>query len=427
MRRGFATLAGFHRHEPGNGDHVDLFHPMLTKPTASALIRPFYPALDGIRAIAFLMVFANHYGNMACNWQIFEWGWTGVDLFFVLSGFLITGILYDSLHRSDYFRNFYIRRALRIFPLFYGFWIVILLLVPVLHFTLNRYNLAMAAYVGNFFLSGLIVARKLQLFHLAYGSLHHPGHYSYISITPLWSLCVEEQFYLVWPAVIYFVRSRKVLLRVCFTVIALTPFARALYMHRYPQLAGVGGIYVNSFLRLDTLLVGAAVALWLREHSPSAVNVRRAAWAAILIALTTLVASLTIFVKNAAEVSVTNRVTSTVGFTLIAITGAGLLLLAIDPSTRISRWLQYRPLVSLGRISYGLYFFHGLFSNAFFTLSRFLWPHHLAFLVPLAAFAVALTAASLSFRFVESPFLRLKPVLAPRPGAADDPPPILVG
>ena len=73
----------------------------------SDLLRSFYPSLDGLRAVAILLVFWVHFGGTVWAYQVFQWGWVGVDVLFVLSGFLITGILYDSLQRSDYFRNFY--------------------------------------------------------------------------------------------------------------------------------------------------------------------------------------------------------------------------------------------------------------------------------------------------------------------------------
>jgi peptidoglycan/LPS O-acetylase OafA/YrhL len=102
--------------------------------TQSSLIRPYYPALDGLRGVAFLMVFSLHDIALASSASILKWGFAGVDLFFVLSGFLITGILYDSLDRNHFFSNFYARRALRIWPLFYGLWLLLLLLTPFFHF-----------------------------------------------------------------------------------------------------------------------------------------------------------------------------------------------------------------------------------------------------------------------------------------------------
>ena len=92
--------------------------------------RAFYPALDGLRAIAFLMVFGQHYLQL-------PWGWAGVDLFFVLSGFLITGILFDTCDDSHRIRNFYVRRTLRIFPLYYGVMLALLLMQPIIHWHLN--------------------------------------------------------------------------------------------------------------------------------------------------------------------------------------------------------------------------------------------------------------------------------------------------
>src|ERR1700722_7833144 len=93
----------------------------------------FYPALDGLRAIAVLMVFYQHYYP---NFRMgLNWGWAGVDIFFVLSGFLITGILYDTQNAAHRFRNFYVRRTLRIFPLYYGVLLLALLLTPLLHWT----------------------------------------------------------------------------------------------------------------------------------------------------------------------------------------------------------------------------------------------------------------------------------------------------
>jgi peptidoglycan/LPS O-acetylase OafA/YrhL len=105
--------------------------------------RAFYPALDGLRAIAFLMVFFQHYTSVA-------WGWTGVNIFFVLSGFLITGILFDSRDDPHRARTFYIRRTLRIFPLYYGIFLVLFLATPILHWHWSWAWIAWPLYLGNF-------------------------------------------------------------------------------------------------------------------------------------------------------------------------------------------------------------------------------------------------------------------------------------
>src|SRR5665213_3289728 len=104
--------------------------------------RVYFPALDGIRAMAFLMVFAGHYLRL-------PWGWAGVDVFFVLSGFLITGILFDTRDELHRVRNFYVRRTLRIFPLYYAVFLVLALVYPIFHWNWNWVWLVWPAYVGN--------------------------------------------------------------------------------------------------------------------------------------------------------------------------------------------------------------------------------------------------------------------------------------
>jgi peptidoglycan/LPS O-acetylase OafA/YrhL len=396
-------------------------------PHCSPVLKPFYPALDGLRALAFLAVFLTHYGVVVCGWPILQWGWAGVDVFFVLSGFLITGILYDTLHRRDFFRNFYIRRTLRIFPLFYGFWLLMLLLTPVLKVAWNRYDLAVALYIGNFFRAGgmLGLHANPELLKFLIGAEH--GHHLQFEIGPLWSLCVEEQFYLVWPAVVWAVRSRRKLLVICATVIVVEPFLRELYWHLWPSSAQAGAIYFNTFTRIDTLLMGAAIALWLRgPHAPEA-RVRGAAYVFTLAPLPVL--ALLVHGTHAPPMTgwTGNHVVATIGLTLIAFFSAGLLMLAALPGTWLYRALRIAPLTYIGRISYGLYFFHALPINIFINLGLASPQHHYIRMLFLPiTFAYAFLAAWLSFRYLESPFLRLKDRLAPRPGAVNDPPPVAV-
>jgi peptidoglycan/LPS O-acetylase OafA/YrhL len=168
----------------------------------------YFPALDGLRAVAFLMVFSNHYLNRT-------WGIAGVDVFFVLSGFLITGILFDTRDEQHRARNFYLRRTLRIFPLYYGCMVLLLLACPVFRWQWDCRWLLWPAYLGNFarFLhpaapyslfqrmaDAQVLSRafpRVQLFF---------GHF--------WSLCVEEQFYLVWPWFVFWIQDRKRLIYV---------------------------------------------------------------------------------------------------------------------------------------------------------------------------------------------------------------------
>ena len=197
------------------------------------------PALDGLRGIAVLLVLAFH-----CRYFFPPWmeksarptldvlGWSGVDLFFVLSGYLITGILLDTKDSSSYFRTFYARRSLRIFPLYFSFVAAVLLLAQ---------------------------WRVHGFWYLTYLSNWQPGHGvndGYLS--HLWSLAIEEQFYLIWPAVVWFVppgRLKWICIALAVTAAGLRPFAGS-----QDQAA-----YRLTPCRMDSLALGAFVAIGMRH------------------------------------------------------------------------------------------------------------------------------------------------------------------
>jgi peptidoglycan/LPS O-acetylase OafA/YrhL len=385
----------------------------------SPLIRPFYPALDGVRAIAILLVFTWHYCRPVSNSAVFTWGWIGVNIFFVLSGFLITGILVDSLDRPNFFRNFYVRRSLRIFPLYYAIWLFFLLATPLLHFQWNRYVVAMAFYFGNFFKGGMLIHPDPGILLFT----RHPDHTSGILVDHFWSLCVEEQFYLVWPLLVWVIRSRRQLLWLCLCMVALGPIGRAAYQLTHASTPNYNVLYYNSFARADALFLGAAVAIWLRISAPTPRALR---WLALtsLIAPPLLLVSLRSFETATFLFPVYDPLILTIGFTLINIASAGLLLLAIESKSILTSILQLRPLVLIGRVSYGLYIFNELIFLYITGHMRHVTTPFTRFLFPIVAFIVTLAISLLSFRYIESPFLSLKKKLAPRPGATEDPPPV---
>ena len=158
-------------------------------------------ALDGLRGIAILLVVFSHFvSNLRIPADGWAWplvsiahaGWAGVDLFFVLSGFLITGILVDARGSSTYFKSFYARRALRILPAYYGFLLAIFVVLPLLHLGAGDNYMLARQHQGWYWL-------HLTNVMMAIGEL--PGHGPYPS-TLFWSLAVEEQFYLIWPAIV---------------------------------------------------------------------------------------------------------------------------------------------------------------------------------------------------------------------------------
>jgi peptidoglycan/LPS O-acetylase OafA/YrhL len=151
-----------------------------------------FPALDGIRALAVTMVFIAHFGGGSHGGKVLQLVneirqrcWTGVDLFFVLSGFLITGILFDTRNDSHFFKRFFARRSVRIFPVFYLVFTILLLLTPIFQYQWRWLHLTFLVYLGNLFGN-----YDFSLYELL--SANHPT--AKVSLGHLWSLCVEEQF-----------------------------------------------------------------------------------------------------------------------------------------------------------------------------------------------------------------------------------------
>ncbi len=397
----------------------------LSHASQPSLIRPFYPALDGLRAIAFLVVFSFHYIRNFWDDEVWRWGWVGVDLFFALSGFLITGILYDSLQRNDYFKGFYIRRSLRIFPLYYGFFLALLLLTPLLHVQWHLANLAMVFYVGNFFIPGGLMGHHMRPDLLLFTIPWLRSHPHMLLMDQFWTLCVEEQFYLVWPAVLWFVRTRQTLLRLCLGLLVLFPLLRTAYLLFAPDAINQmhhGMLYWNTFARADALIAGAAIALWLRGPAAPLPSIRRAA---LFMTFGAPILLVVLFIlKPQPQLSVFEPMISTIGFSLVAVTASGVLLLALERESYFTSALQARPLVKMGRLTYGMYFYHNLFFPDFAAHSVWARSHHVLFLVPVFALAATYIVATLSFRLLESPFLRLKSRYAPRPNAVSDPFPV---
>jgi peptidoglycan/LPS O-acetylase OafA/YrhL len=221
----------------------------------------YYPALDGLRAVAFLMVFALHYLS---RFLPISFGWAGVDIFFVLSGFLITGILYDTQNSPFRIRNFYLRRTLRIFPLYYAVFILLFLSSFVVHWNWNRLWLLWPAYLGN-----SIFLLPHPPFEVAQGTfLSQRWPWMEINFGHFWTLCVEEQFYLVWPWIVFGVRSRRRLIAICVAAIIFCPIARAFAGFYLPP-AFIANEIINTAtpFRVDALLFGALIALLLRGPS----------------------------------------------------------------------------------------------------------------------------------------------------------------
>lgn len=336
--------------------------------------RTYYPALDGVRAIAALMVIFFHMGQMGIPVPgPSTFGETGVDLFFVLSGFLITGILLKAPERDwGEVRNFYIRRSLRIFPLYYGY----LALASVLGSTIAWW------YWG-----------YLQNIPIALGApMGNIGHF--------WSLAVEEQFYLVWPMVVMFMPRRR-LQPALWTMLVGTLLLRFLLVR-----FGHAAVYYLTLTRLDGLAAGALLAL---HQSRGTLTKARPTLAALCAASLVCVGwqGLRFHGAGLPLVQVTKYTLlacfygSTVGLLLTARRGPVISLLASRPM----RWL--------GRISYGLYVFHPQVLRLTFAYLA----GRPVLIRAVAGLSSTLVITLVSWHGFERPFLKLKDRLAPEQNA----------
>lgn len=303
------------------------------------LPRGHIPALDGIRGLAILLVtiyrFAGtHDEGSAPRWllPVLEFGTHGVDLFFVLSGFLITGILFDAKGESHYFRNFYARRTLRIFPLYYGTLALVLIGLPLL-------GLGTAWLKATGDLSSL----------WWYGSnimMSATGLWNFGGLNHFWSLCVEEHFYLVWPLVIY-ACSRQTAMRVCIAAFLLSAGSRVAWM-----VAGGNSAAAEVFtlFRLDALCAGAWIALAAR--GPHGLT-NMIPWARGVLVATGLLLLPLIALRMQVK---------TVPTTLYACFFAAFIVLAVASAKQ--GWLSFlgrtKTLLWLGKYSYGMYVYQNL-------------------------------------------------------------------
>ncbi len=361
--------------------------------------RAFYPALDGLRAVAFLMVFFNHYAAMA-------WGWAGVDLFFVLSGFLITGILFDTRDDVHRIRNFYVRRTLRIFPLYYA---VMLLVLPFAYQGLSWSWLTWPAYLGNYarmfgpYTSGSALQR-LADFQLVVDITIHRAHPTVLDLGHFWSLCIEEQFYLLWPWIVFRIRERRTLLLICALSVPICLVARLVAQQMLPTWMLTNEVlYTATPFRMDALLLGGFLALWIRgPRRDLLLRGVRIIWPIILIPIATAAMSRHIWGDSHPAW------TFTWGLLVIDLASAVIIACAIQPGSIVYRLLNQRPLRWLGRMSYGAYVLHDIPRDLYIGVAHHLLPAHIEGAAALIALLSTCLLAWLSYRFFESHFLNLK-------------------
>jgi len=388
----------------------------LTEPgqagDGSALVRGHILQLDGLRGLAILLVlvyhftdqFEAHFGNfyesketlVQALRKLFGAGWTGVDLFFVLSGFLITGILCDTKKSRNYFPSFYLRRFLRIFPLYYGYLFGLLVLLPWFWTAVSpKWEFFQEKQVWYWtYLSNWLCAIK--------------GDFKFVPAGYMWSLAVEEQFYLIWPFVIYFL-SRRALLFTCASLLLLSVTARfVLVVFGVPATS----LYVMTCTHLDPLLVGALLALAFRMPGGIGKYVRLFPAVALF-----SVAGLIVLFVIQGKFKFWEVKTAAVGLLLLALLCGYVLNAALvsRKSSMLYKVLTTIPLRSFGRYSYAIYIFHPPIGDALvshFDLPGFKGTPY-SILVPffcfiVVAISISWTVGFISWHLYEKHFLKLK-------------------
>ncbi|MBE7175235.1 MAG: acyltransferase [Mucilaginibacter polytrichastri] len=346
------------------------------------------PYLDGIRGMAILLVLIFHCFDV---FRVAVAGWIGVDLFFVLSGFLITGILLRAKNQDHYFRNFLVRRSLRIFPLYYLFLFLFFFAIPSLFPLLlgdlryyQQHTVWFLFYAQNWLYS-------FDGFPQSY-MFHH-----------LWSLAIEEQFYIFWPLIIYLL-SYKNVVRLSIVLIVLANIFRLTGN-------GLGGLqfpfhYVHTFSRMDALIIGALVAIanihyrdWLRKYA-------------------VYVFSLSIFVclgylAYTRDMNFWSQYPVYTFIDLFFAAGIAISLEGRKLGNLIQRFFSAGPLIFLGKYSYGLYIYHYPVYLALILHVVPVWQKVTGYKLAMVSCGLITVALSIvlslaSFHFFEKPFLRLK-------------------
>ena len=381
-----------------------------------------------MRGLAILLVILFHHTLMRPETVVDRFyvngarlGWSGVDLFFVLSGFLITGLLLDAKGGPHYYRNFYVRRTLRIFPLYYAFLFFTLRVAPWLWPDTQLAAMARESMAG-----------RSEAWYWLYGSnilFARDENFGHPNLAVTWSLAIEEQFYLVWPLVVA-LTSRRTLIWVCGGLIVAAFALRTVLV-----LGGAHAIlpYVLPFCRMDALAAGALVALAMRgdRTGPPVATARLLTIARIVATAAGVIVLAIWFVEDPFDnADWSEPVMQTAGYSALALGYAGIVTLAAGgpADSWLDRFFRFSALRMLGRYSYALYLFHvpvrRFIRDEYFPVASFpTWlgsplPGQLLFYV--AATAPALALAWISWHLYERQWLALARVL-PVPASATNP------
>jgi peptidoglycan/LPS O-acetylase OafA/YrhL len=362
-------------------------------------VRRHIPALDGLRGIAVLMVMAEHLGGGRQSSHLAlrllgdstRIGWAGVTLFFVLSGFLITGILWDSFKESGWWQRFYMRRSLRIFPLYYLSLLYALIVALLFAHVMLRTLPVYALYLQDIpWLNSLI---RLVPEHV-------------ISLSAFWSLAVEEQFYLIWPFLLFSLRNRRgVAMNLCLGGVLASLIFRLAVLHFQWDM---DWCYRSLPGRAGELLIGAWIALAVRGSMGEQKRLLRLVPVTLAVSFLSLVA-IGLWTRGSLETD--EPMWLGIGLLALALFFASALVSCLRPGL-VEKIVRSRILRWFGAISYGMYVFQSILNPAFRMAVQPWIQHFPGELQELAkavtSFAGVTCIAWLSFHTFERYFLRIK-------------------
>ena len=341
-----------------------------------------FKELDGVRAIAALMVMFFHFfqGVTSVDTTLLTikkyavFGQTGVSLFFVLSGFLITRILLNTKQSTSYFLNFYTRRALRIFPLYYLFLTFFYFVIPIAEGT-------------------TVVPLNQQIWYWVYlQNVAITFNWKNVGPRHFWSLAVEEHFYLFWPFIVYFFDKKKIQISI-YLIIILAFITRLVLVKSHHE------VFYFTLSRMDELAVGAMLAILEINGKLTPANSNKFMLSFCLIVIPTL--GLWVFTAGLGIGAIQVSKFILLSFCYFSLIG---LVITLQEMHWIKKVLKFRLLTYTGKISYGLYVYHPL---CFYLVSKYFKTHSIL-LSFISSFAVSYLLASLSYYLFESKFLSLK-------------------
>jgi peptidoglycan/LPS O-acetylase OafA/YrhL len=378
----------------------------------------WWTELDGLRALAFFLVFYSHTTGLflrqspghnaflnfisAFDQKMLQWGWTGVDLFFVMSAFLITSLLLRERQRCESvsLKNFLTRRVLRIWPLYFTY-------LTMAYFVISPFVLSLQEKVGiPLSHEQLTTSNNFWLaFFIFLGNYAIMFHGELVGIiNPLWSLCIEEQFYLLWGSVMSTLKSsRQIVILLILALIAGIAIRTSMFS-LFPK--NYFAIYMNGPARMDSILGGCLAAFFWQSHGQWLQQNR-----AVQASLFTLAAVLFFSILAFAPRMETCDISLVWVFSTIAAAWTCLLLATLSFAP-LRNFFRAPFLVHIGKLTYGMYIFHVACILTSIMICRLVFHIESRVSYVGACWLMGLSAtyvmARLSWRFLESPFLRLK-------------------